>query len=70
MIAVQRTRNESRCTMLHEPRAQLRNHQDPWAAVLDGRLDIRPLLAVEAEERVANWPYPSQGEGGSGMVMG
>lgn len=56
--------------MLHEPRAQLRNHQDPWAAVLDGRLDIRPLLAVEAEERVANWPYPSQGEGGSGMVMG
>lgn len=62
-------RSELRYTMLRGPHAQLRNHQDPSAAELDGRLDIRPLLAVDASERVANCPYPSQGEGGTGMAM-
>ena len=68
MIEVPRRKSELRCMILREPRAQLRNHQDPWAAELDGRLDIRLLLAAEVSERAANWQHPSQGVGGSGMV--
>ena len=37
---------------------------------LDGRPDIRPLLAAEALGRVGRCPHPGHGEGGSGMVMG
>lgn len=70
MIVVQTRRSELRCTIRHELHAQLRNHQDPLAAKLDGKLDIRPLLAAGASERVAHLPYPSQGEDGSGMLMG
>ena len=35
----------------------------------DGRRGTRPLLAAVASEWVANWPCPSQGEDGNGMVM-
>ena len=70
MIEVLRRRSELRCTILREPHAQLQNHQDAWAAEPGDRLDIRPLLAIEALERVANWPYSDQVEGDSGLVMG
>ncbi len=70
MIEVQKTKSELRCMILREPHAQLRNHQDPWAAELDGRLDIRLLLAAEVSERAANWHHPGQRVGGTGMVTG